>query len=69
LRAALVFHESFCASVTVKRRFYGAAQQFITRAGFVEERFARAWLAFESRMIQPFDLFSAITPHHCSPLN
>jgi hypothetical protein len=33
------------------------------RAGFFEIGFARARIAFESRVIQPFDLFPSVTLH------
>jgi hypothetical protein len=38
-------------------------------AGFGEERFARARLAFERCVIKTFDLFPAITLHHFAPLS
>src|SRR5262245_40448697 len=59
--------EVVARNVTSEQACDLAAQSFIPSAGFVEEGFARFRFVFERRVIQPFDLFPAITLHHFAP--
>src|SRR5262245_13359401 len=59
--------EAVTRNITSEQPCDFAAQGFIPSAGFVEESITRIRLAFERRVIQPFDLFPAVRLHNLAP--
>src|SRR5262249_15638709 len=59
--------EAVARNITGEQPCDFAAQIFVTRAGFDEERFARIRPMFDRRVIQLFDLFPAVTLHQFAP--